>query len=86
MLGVQYKPSFIKTVKHFDGDLFDEVIEKIELLKNEENHSMLKVHKLHGPLTGCYSFSVNYQTRIVFKYISNKEVVLLNIGDHDIYK
>jgi plasmid maintenance system killer protein len=51
-----------------------------------DNHSSLKVHKLNGPLKGSYSFSVNYKIRIIFQYVSKKEVVLLTVGDHKIYK
>src|SRR3989344_7945409 len=53
--------------------------------KWSNNYKQLKVHKLQGPLAGRHSFSVNYKTRIIFCYISKKEVVLLAIGDHSIY-
>jgi len=68
-----------------DKELREEAIEKIGLLAEPTNHRFLKVHKLHGPLAGLHSFSVNYKTRIVFEYISKYEVALLSIGDHDIY-
>ena len=63
-----------------------EVFEKIELFKNEKNHKQLKVHKLHGKFSNCFSFSVDYKTRIVFEYESKNSAVLLVIGDHDIYR
>jgi mRNA-degrading endonuclease YafQ of YafQ-DinJ toxin-antitoxin module len=66
--------------------LADEVFEKIEFFKNKENHKMLKVHKLHGRFSGCFSFSIDYKTRIIFKYETRNEVVFLAIGDHDLYK
>ena len=63
-----------------------EAIEKIELFKNEKNHKLLKIHKLHGKMSGYFSFSVNYKFRIVFRYETKTEMVLLDIDDHDIYK
>lgn len=69
-----------------EKDLVEEAIEKIELFKNPENHKILKVHKLHGRLTGCYSFSVNYKFRIIFEYNSKKEASFLSIDDHDMYR
>ena len=66
--------------------LLYEALEKIELFKNENNHKMLKVHKLHGSFSNYLSFSVNYKFRIIFRYISKSEVLFLDIGDHDIYK
>ncbi len=86
MLSIFFKPSFIKKFNNLDRDLQDEVVEKIELFKDIKNHKQLKVHKLHGHLKDQYVFSVNYQFRIVFYYLSKKEVALLAIGDHDVYK
>ncbi|OHA14994.1 MAG: hypothetical protein A3H57_01225 [Candidatus Taylorbacteria bacterium RIFCSPLOWO2_02_FULL_43_11] len=85
MLEIGFKPSFIKQFKQLEKDLRQEVEEKIELLKDKRNHATLKVHKLHGPLPGYWSFSVNYKTKIVFEQSGN-EIVLLAIGNHDVYK
>ncbi|MBI2476049.1 MAG: type II toxin-antitoxin system mRNA interferase toxin, RelE/StbE family [Candidatus Taylorbacteria bacterium] len=86
MITVSYKPSFIKKVRHLDKELYQEVLDKIELLKDERDHTMLKVHKLHGHFKNCYSFSVDYRIRIIFQYESKKEVVLISIGDHEVYR
>ena len=85
MLAVSFKASFIRKINRLDETLREEAIEKIDLLKDTRNHRLLKVHKLHGPLSGAFSFSVNYKTRVVFQYVSKTEVALLSIGDHDIY-
>jgi addiction module RelE/StbE family toxin len=83
---VAYSPKFLRKLKSLDPDFREEIIEKIELLKDSKNYKSLKVHKLHGHFKNCYSFYVNYKTRIVFEYVSKKEVVLLAIGDHEVYK
>lgn len=85
MLTVSFKPSFLRKMNGLDAGLREEVVEKVNLLKDIKNHRLLKVHKLHGPLSGWFSFSVNYKTRIVFEYVSKIEIALLAIGDHDIY-
>lgn len=85
MLTVSFKASFLRKINKLDVNLRAEAVAKIELFKDTANHQLLKVHKLHGPLAGSYSFSVNYKTRIVFEYVSKNEVALLSIGDHDIY-
>ena len=82
---IGYKATFIRKFNKFEQALQEEVLEKIELFKDVKNHKQLKVHKLHGPLSGRYSFSVNYKTRIVFIYISKKEVAILSVGDHAVY-
>lgn len=86
MLEIGYKPSFICSYNEAEVSLQEEIREKINLFKDKKNHKSLKVHKLHGPLKDRYSFSVNYKIRIVFRYISKNEVVLLGVGSHDLYK
>jgi addiction module RelE/StbE family toxin len=86
MLEVQYKPTFLRSFKKLDSQLQDEVEEKIVLFRDSAQHKKLRVHKLHGKLRGCYSFSVNYAWRIVFEYESEQVVILLDVGNHDMYK
>lgn len=83
---VHFKPTFIKKFKKLESALQEEAFEKIELFKDIKNHKQLKVHKLNGVLSGRYSFSVNYKTRIVFSYLAKNEAVLLAVGDHEVYK
>lgn len=85
-INIGYKPSFIRKFNKLPQGLQDEVIEKIELFRNTDNHQRLEVHKLKGRLNKFYGFSVDYNNRIVFEYLSEKEVVLLAVGDHEIYK
>lgn len=85
MLQVRLLPRFLKDLKRHEPTLQEEVFEKIDLFKDSINHRALKVHKLKDPLDGRYSFSVNYRFRIVFRYLSKTEVVLLAIGDHSVY-
>jgi len=85
MIRINFKSTFIRQFKKLEEALSLEVREKLELFKDPKNHAMLKVHKLHGPLKGYHSFSVNYKTRIIFDYQSKTEVVFMTIGDHDVY-
>ncbi|OGJ47520.1 hypothetical protein A2344_03335 [Candidatus Peregrinibacteria bacterium RIFOXYB12_FULL_41_12] len=86
MIKISYKPNFVRSYKKLPSSLQQEVKEKIGLFTENPSHIFLKTHKLKGKLKGLYSFSVNYQYRIVFLYKSEKEVSLLAVGDHDIYK
>ena len=84
-LKVSYKPSFVRQMNKLPTSLQDEMMGRIELLKDIKNHQLLKVHKLHGRLRGYYAFSIDFRNRIVFEYISEVEVALLAVGDHTIY-
>lgn len=68
-----------------EKSLVDEVLYKIDILKNSNDYTSLKIHKLHGRMKNNWSFSVNYKIRVVFEYESKKEIALLAIGDHDVY-
>ena len=83
---IAFSPSFLRQLKKCEPDLRDEALEKIDIFRRDQKDRSLKTHKLKGKLKGRLSFSVNYKIRIVFKYLSPEEVVLLAIGDHDIYK
>jgi addiction module RelE/StbE family toxin len=86
MITVYYTPGFIRQYDKLPESLKTEAKEKIELFKHNQRHTFLKTHKLKGNMSGYYSFSVNYQYRIVFEYDSKTTVALLAIGDHDVYK
>lgn len=83
---IRYSSYFLRKIKKIP------FIVKIDLAKTEENfrenpfHARLKTHKLSGKLSNLWSFSVNYQVRILFKFDTQYSVTFLDIGSHDIYK
>lgn len=83
---IAFTPKFLRLLKRLPRDLQEDVITKIKLLSDTNNHHSLKVHKLKGRLKGFYSFSVDYKNRVIFEYISDDEIVLLAVGDHDMYR
>lgn len=83
---IRYKPTFVREFKKLPIELQEEALEKIELFKNTQNHQKLKVHRLKGKLKDFYSFSITYSHRIVFTYERKDVVVLIAIGDHDVYR
>ena len=85
-MNIAYTPQFLRMLRKLERSLQEEVVEKIELFENDPTHSQLKAHKLKGKLKNRYSFSVNYQTRIIYIHLSKSEVAFLAIGDHDVYK
>lgn len=81
---------------HF-GNNFKKLIKKFPSKKEKINicinkfitnpfEPSLKTHKLSGKLEGIWSFSIDTHLRITFKFQSTKEILLLDIGTHEIYK
>lgn len=83
---IGFTKAFLRQLKKLEPALQEEICEKVELFQVQPDHMSLKVHKLKGRLKDRYSFSVNYSYRGVFKYTSKTEVVLMAVGDHDVYK
>jgi len=43
----------------------------------------LKTHKLSGELRNLWSFSLEYDLRVVFFFAEENKVVLVDIGTHE---
>ena len=57
--------------------------EAVEIFEHDPFHASLRTHKLTGPMEGKWAFSVAYDCRVVFHFISESDVVFLDIGSHD---
>lgn len=86
MYKIFFKPSFVKQARKLNGEQYELLKKRIELLKNRNNHSVLRVHKLHGGLARFHSFSLDYSVRVIFKFDSENTISIIDIGNHDIYK
>lgn len=56
---------------------------KIELFIENPYNPQLKTHKLSGKLKNCYSFALGFDFRVVFQFVDNESVLLIDIGSHD---
>lgn len=59
---------------------------KIMLFEANTFHNSFDAHKLHGVLSNFWSFSVDIDYRIIFRFLPNKEVIYYRIGLHKIYR
>ena len=65
-------------------DLRQQYLKTLQLLELNPFHPSLRLHALSGRLTGVHSVSINLSYRITLDLlIEGKEIVLLNLGDHD---
>ena len=56
----------------------------LELLALNPQHPSLRLHALRGRLAGLHSISINLSYRITLELlIREREIVLVNVGDHD---
>ncbi len=86
MIKVSYSPFFQKAYKKlFRNNSAREAIfrQKFSLFLQDPFHPQLHTHKLTGPLKDFYSFSIEYDLRVIFYFASATEIVFDNIGSHD---
>lgn len=56
----------------------------LELLALNPHHPSLRLHALAGRLAGVHSVSINLSYRITLHFqITEREIVPINVGDHD---
>jgi mRNA-degrading endonuclease YafQ of YafQ-DinJ toxin-antitoxin module len=59
------------------------MLEKDKDFVSNPHHSSLKTHQLTGDLKNLWSFSVDYDCRIIFYFESKTKIVFIDIGTHD---
>lgn len=57
--------------------------ERMKLFLDDPFDPRLTTHKLSGRLKGLWAFSIGYDCRVIFQFLSRYEVLLVNIGSHD---
>ena len=77
-----FKKSFRRLPRHIQKF----AIKKDRLFRQDAFTSSLRTHKLKGALDGYWSYSVNFEYRIMFRFISTDEVIYYDIGTHEIYR
>ena len=59
---------------------------RIELFKHQPFHTSLNTHKLDGALGTSYAFYLRDGYRVIFDFLGDGIVLLINIGSHDDYR
>jgi mRNA-degrading endonuclease YafQ of YafQ-DinJ toxin-antitoxin module len=56
---------------------------KVRTVYAEPFDSSLTTHKLSGKLKNCWSFSVDYDARVLFYFTEDDKAVFVDFGSHD---
>lgn len=82
-LDENFKRSYKKVTKN-KPELKIKFKEKLELLSENPFSNYLHTHKLSGRLKNLYAFTIEYDLRVIFKFIDNQNILLVDIGSHDV--
>jgi len=82
-----YPESYIRRARKFlrkHPKIHNQYKKTLQLLELDPSHPSLRLHSLEGRLKGLSSVSINMSYRIVLELeIQDKEIILINIGNHD---
>jgi mRNA-degrading endonuclease YafQ of YafQ-DinJ toxin-antitoxin module len=80
----QYVKRAVRFLKRHP-ELEKQYLKTLQLLELNPNHPSLRLHALSGRLQGLYSVSINLSYRITLELlIHDEEIILVNVGDHDV--
>jgi addiction module RelE/StbE family toxin len=77
-----FKRVYRKKVKN-DDELKSRFWSAVEMFAKDPFQPRLRTHKLTGRLEGLWAFSVSFDCRVIFKFLSKTEILLIDIGGHD---
>ena len=77
-----FKRSYRKRIKD-DPHLKKKFWEKMEIFLENPFFPRLRTHKLSGKLAGQWAFSIDDDCRVVFEFIGEDRVLLIDVGSHD---
>lgn len=83
---IRYSAEFLKNVVRLPKNIIEKTKEKELLFRENVFNPTLRAHKLHGKNREAWAFWVNYIYRIKFVFLTENEVLFLDVGTHKIYK
>ena len=78
-----FKRSFKKITKN-NEELKNKFKSKLEVFVDNPYQHSLKTHKLSGKLQDYMAFSIDFNVRVLFKFIDSQTAFLIDIGTHDV--
>lgn len=83
---IYYSSKFAKEYKRLPKKVKLLAEKKEVIFRNNPFETRLKTHKLSGKLKDYYSFSLDYQTRIIFEIRDKNTVWFHSVGTHEIHR
>lgn len=85
-LVIFYTPQFKKKFHLLPTNIKELAYQKEDIFRKNLFEPSLRTHKLLGKLKNYWSFSINYQYRIVFRFIDKNKILFVDVGTHEIYR
>ena len=86
MIEIIWDETFIKILRKWrkkHPDLIAKFEERLNIFVQNPFESTLRTHRLSGELKDFWAMSITYQYRLVFKFLPENRVLLIDLGTHD---
>lgn len=83
---IYYTPAFQKGWQKLSKKTKKKAERQEKLFRQNAFHFSPLTHKPSGKLKNYWSFSIDYHTRIVFRFLKKGEVLFVDVGTHEAYK
>lgn len=84
-MNIRYHPTFRKNYQKLPDEIKKKAERKEIIFRKNPFMPTLHTHKLHGELSGLWSFSIDRKYRILFELVKD-ETIFLDVGDHAVYQ
>ena len=78
---LRYSSKFKKQYKKLPIKIRKQFIERVDLFLRDSQDSLLRLHKLSGPLQDSWSINITGDVRVVFDKCDN-HLLFISIGSH----
>lgn len=83
---IYYSSKFVREYKKLPTSIREQAKKSEKLFRVDPFNPNLKTHKLHGPLKEFWSFSIDFDHRVIFEFYKNGIVWFHSIGSHSLYQ
>jgi mRNA-degrading endonuclease YafQ of YafQ-DinJ toxin-antitoxin module len=83
---VHVAPRFFKSFARRPASIQALAKEKDAWFRANPFDARLRTHKLKGRLVGAWAYSVTHSYRVLFRFLTDDEVLYYDIGTHEIYR
>ena len=83
---IHYTPHFLRSLQKLSPSVQKLAQEKEEWFRHNPFDPRLHTHPLKGKLAGAWAYSVNYEYRVLFRFLKSNEDIYYDIDNHDIYR
>ena len=81
-----YSPKFGREYKRLPEKIKLIAEQKEQIFRKNPFDPRLRTHKLSGHLEEFWSFSIDYNYRIIFEFANKHTIHFHAVGNHDVYK